>query len=243
MSEVPGGESGPEHRHMPRGLITTGAIITIVASVAGLLTTGVATFYSASVARAQLRQSQQAAEDKRREHAARVSYWVDVQTDGTKRLHLTNRSPDPIANATMLFDTEYPGLYDKRIPATEQVIFIVKVPSVPPCSDLVFTSNDMRYTTDENVTHPADGHPLPDLPGTDWQQFSTPPDYLTIHWVTYTDRDGAMWTRDGSGLLTQPTELEFTTEPGMTGAVLAVQPQSLKGCADDVGLTPPTTRG
>ncbi|MFB7239357.1 hypothetical protein ACFCXK_31835 [Streptomyces sp. NPDC056269] len=235
MTDVPGGEGSPEHRHLPRVLITTGAIITIVASVAGLLTTGVATFYSASVARAQLRQSQEAAEEKRREHAARVSYWVDVQTDGTPRLHLTNRSPDPIANATMLFDTNHPG----HESASGQVVFIVKVPSVPPCSDLVFTSNDMRFGADENVTHPADGHPLPDLPGADWRTFGTPPD-ITTQWVTYTDRDGSLWKRDGSGLLTQPTELEFTTEPGLPGAVLAVQPSSLKGCTDDAGLTPPT---
>lgn len=60
-------------------------------------------------ARTTISESQQAAEEKRREHAARVSYWVDVQTDGTPRLHLTNRSPDPIADAPMLFYTDQPG--------------------------------------------------------------------------------------------------------------------------------------
>ncbi|MFJ2060517.1 hypothetical protein ACIOMM_31910 [Streptomyces sp. NPDC087908] len=237
MADLSGGEGSPEHKHVPRVLIITGAVITILASVAGLLTTGVATFYSASIARAQLRQSQEAAEEKRREHAARVSYWVDVRADGTPRLHLTNRSPDPISNATMLFDTNHPGIVDEHRPATWQVIFIVKVPSVPPCSDLVFTSKEMRFGANESVTHPADGHPLPDPLGAQWRAYGAPPN-ITTRWVTYTDRDGTLWQRDGSGLLTQPTALDFTTEPGMPGAVQAVQPQSLKGCSGDGGLFP-----
>ncbi|MFI1726457.1 hypothetical protein [Streptomyces sp. NPDC020489] len=238
MTEVPSGDGGHEGRHLPRGLVATGAIITILASVAGLLTTGVATLYSARVASDQLKQSQEAANEKRREQAARVSYWVDVQPDGTPWLHLTNRSPDPIFNATMLFVADRGEPPDEDDPVLWTVVFVVKVPSVPPCSDLVFTSNDMRYGTDEDLSPPSDGHPLAKPPGADWLSFDKPPSILT-EWVVYTDREGVMWERRGTGLLTQPAELEFATQPGVPGVVLAVQPQPLKECADAAGLTRP----
>ncbi|MEU9108734.1 hypothetical protein AB0D54_31235 [Streptomyces xanthophaeus] len=206
-----------------------------MASIAGLLTTGVATLYSARVASDQLQQSQEAVDEKKREQAARVSYWVDVEPDGTPRLHLTNRSPDPISNTTMLFEAsrseDRPDRYD---PVQWTVVFVVKVPSVPPCSDLVFTSHDMRYSTDEHLARPADGHPLANPPGTDWLRFGKPP-VIRTEWVNYIDRDGVRWERSGTGLLTQPTELEFTTGRGVPGVVLAVQPQPLRGPNKGVG--------
>ncbi|MFD7917158.1 hypothetical protein ACFV30_41895 [Streptomyces sp. NPDC059752] len=194
-----------------------------MASVAGLLTTGVATLFSALVARDQLAQSQEVAAEKKREHAARVSYWVDVLPDGTPRLHLTNRSTDPISNAIMLFSTYLPDLPD--------VGFTVKVPSVQPCSDLVFTSKDMRYSTDENQFPPNDYHPFAGRPDAAWLSFDEPP-RIDTDWVAFTDRNGGTWERSGEGILTQRTELDFDQRPGLPGLVLAVQPQSLKACAD-----------
>ncbi|MFE6834996.1 hypothetical protein ACFVFI_09175 [Streptomyces sp. NPDC057705] len=55
-----GGEGHPTSR-----IVKVGVIVTIVASIAGLITTGVATLYSAWVADDQLKQSQQAAEEKK----------------------------------------------------------------------------------------------------------------------------------------------------------------------------------
>lgn len=202
-----------------------------MASVAGLLTTGVATLFSAMVARDQLAQTREVAAEKKREHAVRVSYWVDVQPDGTPRLHLTNRSTDPISNAVMLFSA--------YLPDDREVVFIVKVPSVQPCGDLVFTSKHMRYSTDKNLFPPNDYLPYAGQPGSSWLSFDKPP-RVSAMWVAFTDRNGAIWQRSGEGVLNQLTAGDFDSPPGLPGLVLTVQPQSLQACADADSRVRPT---
>ncbi|MBC2906211.1 hypothetical protein [Streptomyces cupreus] len=142
-------------------LVKAGTVITIVVSLLGLLLTGIGTLYGALVAQDQLEQSQEDAEAKRRAQAARVSYWADRQQDGTWRVHVMNRSPDPIANVGLGFEAHFvPGL-------RESVAFTVRVPSVPPCSDMVVEQEALRYidlprTNDELVfPQPLQGD-LPD---------------------------------------------------------------------------------
>lgn len=238
MTEAPEGGSGPQDRHLPRGLVRTGAVITIVASVAGLLTTGVATLYSARIANDQLKQSKEVAEEKRREQAARVSYGVDVQPDGTPRLHLTNRSPDPISDAAMVFEADYfADSADAAKFETSTAMFVVRVVSVPPCSDLVFTSKDMRYRKFGDGEHLVTPYPplADEPPGSFWESFDHPPRVRTES-VVYTDRNGQMWQRDNRGLLTEGPLPHAPRGKGADGAVMAVQPQPLKACADAAGL-------
>jgi hypothetical protein len=58
-----------------------------VASLGGLVTTGIGTIWSARVSADQLAQSREQAEEKQREQAARVSYRVDAGPKGESRFH------------------------------------------------------------------------------------------------------------------------------------------------------------
>ncbi|MFF8293555.1 hypothetical protein ACF068_30705 [Streptomyces sp. NPDC016309] len=144
MAETIGQEIGKEGQHSPLA-VKIGVIVTIIASIAGLITTGVATLFSAMVADDQLDQSRQVAEEKERAQADLISYWVDLQHDGKARLHMMNRSPDPISNVQMTFAVP---LLAEGNPHLEEILFALRMPSVPPCSDMIFTTGDMTYIVD-----------------------------------------------------------------------------------------------
>lgn len=193
MTEAAGHGGG--EGHSTSRIVKVGVIATIVASVAGLITTGVATFYSARVADDQLKQSRQAAEEKKQAQAARVSYWVDIEPGGMSRLHLMNRSPDPISNVAMTFVVPLERTVDNRWDI-EQASFSVRLPSVPPCSDMVFTTDNMKYYGNTGPRDPW-ATPFDKLPprATGWRDFrkSHPPIYVFV--ADFDDRDGVRWRR------------------------------------------------
>ncbi|MEV7445649.1 hypothetical protein AB0O22_31700 [Streptomyces sp. NPDC091204] len=231
MAEETGNRGGEETGHPQPALVKVGVIVTIVASIAGLLTTGVATLYGARVADNQLDQSEQVAEEKKRAQATRVSYWVDIQEGAKPRLHLMNRSLDPISNVQMGFIVLLSFEGDQR-----PISFAVKMPSVPPCSDMVFTLENMRYDEYHSRDHsPILGPPLDKLP-TDpgWLSFGKtegePQTYPPINEseVDFNDRDGVRWRR-ARGLLTRsPEELRLAGD--RWGVVKVVPPTPLKSC-------------
>ncbi|MFD4865300.1 hypothetical protein [Streptomyces sp. NPDC058412] len=227
MTEATGHEGGEGHP-TPR-IVKIGVIVTIVASIAGLITTGVATLYSARVADDQLKQSQQAADEKKQAQAARVSYWVDIQADGMSRLHLMNRSPDPISNVKMKFTVTISPI---NRPKTRQASFAVNLPSVPPCSDMMFTTDNMRFYVYTD-TDPRWSTPFEDLTDKVWlglgdERLPRPP--IKAIMADFNDRDGVRWRR-GNGLLSRDPK-DPDPEPGMFGVVSAVTPQPLKACGD-----------
>ncbi|MGW7052989.1 hypothetical protein [Streptomyces sp. NPDC054887] len=207
-------------------LVRAGMIVTIGASIAGLVFTGVATWYSAAVADDQLKQSREAEEEKERAQAALISYWVDLQHNGRSRLHLMNRSPDPISEVQMTFAVTLPS--DGR--DNPRVFFAVKMPSVPPCSDMLFTPDDMSYS--ENRLAAGDflvpqwvqsagdkfrkeWHPLP----------------IEAFLADFSDRDGVRWRRTG-GLLTREPGDPKAKRARLVGYVQAkaTSPKPLKSC-------------
>ncbi|MGW9032943.1 hypothetical protein ACWGQ5_55355 [Streptomyces sp. NPDC055722] len=131
-------------------LLTLGGAVTIVASLGGLVTTGIGTIWSARVSADQLAQSREQQEDKQREQAARVSMWVDEAVSAGRpgvlgvRVHLSNRSPDPVTLVKTSFwaDNDAPSDY----PDDAKVIFNLGLDSLPPCSDTVIEEKSMRYT-------------------------------------------------------------------------------------------------
>ncbi|MFD6115783.1 hypothetical protein ACFWG0_37655 [Streptomyces yangpuensis] len=224
-------------------------IVTIVASIAGLVTTGVATLFSARVANDQLKQSRQAAEEKRQAQAARFSYWVDTQQDGKQRLHLMNRSPDPFSD---IFLSIRVYLDLKEIPLVPErwASFSVYMPGFPPCSEMVLTSNNMRYRNDRSV---KDGDKLTkdkewlywktrrtawnpqydDLPTRGgWRDLTKIDHEIDAYSVKFTDRDGVQWRRT-SGHLTRILPMpERPDDHLLWGVVQAVPSQPLKSCGN-----------
>lgn len=76
-----------------------GAVIGALAAIGGLIFTAVATYYSAAVSSDQLQQSREDAEREERAQASRVSFWFATEASG-RRLHVMNRSPDPVTEVT-----------------------------------------------------------------------------------------------------------------------------------------------
>ncbi|MFD5622040.1 hypothetical protein [Streptomyces yangpuensis] len=227
MTHTTGREGGEEHPLSPTAKF--GVIVTVVASIAGLVTTGVATLFSALVAHDQLDQSDRVAEEKRRAQAARVSYWVDLQSDGTPRLHLMNRSPDPISEVNMFFSVE---LADPPPDWSGRISFPVTMQSMPPCSDMTLTLNDMKYKVRGGKEDAQWFFPGEDPPSENgWLDFAGKRALIFPGFVDFGDRDGVTWRRAG-GLLTR-------TPPGAHPKVRSwgvVRPASLlplKSCADE----------
>ncbi|MGW0314041.1 hypothetical protein [Streptomyces flavidovirens] len=204
-----------------------GVIVTIVASIGGLITTGVGTLYGAWVAEDQLDQSREVAEEKERAQAALISYWVDLQHDGGSRLHLMNRSPDPISNVQMTFAVTLPSA---GRPDHPRVFFAVTMPSVPPCSDMLFTPDDMTYMENEQVAGDFD---VPQWDKDAGYRFRKEWKPLPIEafLADFSDRDGVRWRREG-GLLTREPGDPKAKRARLVGYVQAkaASSQPLKSC-------------
>ncbi|WP_328792768.1 hypothetical protein [Streptomyces sp. NBC_00273] len=227
MTQTTGQEGGEEKERPPSRTVKLGVVVTIVASIVGLITTGVATLFSALVAHDQLDQSQQVAEERQRAQAARVSYWGDLQPDGTPRLHLMNRSPDPISNVHMFFAVEVTDTAGRHL-----VSFTVVMQGLPPCSDLTFTLNDMRYKISKESKPAEWSSPSGDLPADEWLNFTGTKNPLIVTGaVEFADRDGVDWQRLGGRLTRDAPPVSPTVESW--GVVHAVAPRPLKGCAED----------
>ncbi|MFE6834995.1 hypothetical protein ACFVFI_09170 [Streptomyces sp. NPDC057705] len=107
--------------------------------------------------------------------------------------------------------------------------FAVMLPSVPPCSDMVFTTDNMKYKTD--VTTAAWSTPWYDLPNSKgWWGFKKRHPQIRVFVADFNDRDGVRWRRTQGLLSRNPKEPD--PKPGMWGVVSAVSPQPLKSCGD-----------
>ncbi|MFE5523518.1 hypothetical protein ACFQ9Q_38250 [Streptomyces virginiae] len=225
MTETTGGEEGGEKSRPHPRLVTVGVVVTIVASVAGLLTTGVATLFGALVAQDQLEQSRDLDEEKLRAQAARVSYWMDQQ-DGVSRVHLTNRSPDPISDVRLHFE-----LAPNAEGHGQPVWFNVAMPSVPPCSDTAFTAGDMGFSAEDGEEEQSGfSYPLDRKLQKSYEKVSEEVFSIWMLGADFRDRDGVRWRRDQGLLVRDPKDSK--PEHGVTGYVFEVPPQQLKSCGE-----------
>lgn len=177
------------------------------------------------MAESQLDQSKEIAEEKKRAQAARVSYWVDVQRDGGTRLHLMNRSPDPIANVQMTFAVILPP---SGYPDPERALFAVWMPSVPPCSDLIYTTGDMTFSDGDldrgEFIAPQSVQVAGEKFRKEWHPLA-----IEEFLADFSDRDGVRWRR-AHGLLTRDPGKPEVKRGKYVGYVKAVSPQSLQSC-------------
>ncbi|MFB7443092.1 hypothetical protein ACFC01_33135 [Streptomyces mirabilis] len=177
-------------------------------SVLGLLISAIATLWQVRVSDDQLQQSKEAAEQKARAQAYRVSLWVDQQRDGENRIHVTNRSPDPVSYVSMEFG--YTSVWD---PNKAQTVWNIDLPSLPPCSDTVIVQSQLWHrdrgtSADSPWQHVLDAKPR----GAGWKPFRKD---VTAGHLMFLDRNGEMWVH-GLTLVDENDDhsLWWTGEPG-----------------------------
>ncbi|MFC8350029.1 hypothetical protein [Streptomyces sp. NPDC057280] len=107
----------------------------MVIGIATLAFTGWATFVQAQVAADQLDQSKEAAEEQARSQATRTAAWLDQGPDGAPRIHVANRSPDPVSQVLAVFSVEdsHTSQGGRLVLGSGGVAF----ESVGPCTELV----------------------------------------------------------------------------------------------------------
>lgn len=201
-------------------LLTLGAIVTIVASIGGLAATGYGTIWSARVSADQLAQSREQGDDRKRAQAARVSYWVDQAPNTERRLHLMNRSPDPVANVWIFFHS--------WTPSSIAVQFIVRRDSLPPCSETLIEGSALEY-----LPAPERWSGKPGRKDPEWVQFEEAP-AITPTALYFTDRDGREWRRRfGTLTLGESSEREHVFR-GLDGRITKVPlVKPVIACGDD----------
>lgn len=172
--------------------------------------TGVATYYGALVSRDQLEQSRDEIQREARDQASRVSYWTEFRhgTDKpVKRLHVMNRSPDPVTEVQSLLWTR-PN--DGRT--------VLELPTLAPCSETII---DVTLWTDDSDQDAGLGR----IPG------SRP----AARFLVFRDRDGVRWKRDEAGLSRVTDRLPLTSGPDTHAVMLGTDGTQVKrapSCGD-----------
>ncbi|MEV5171205.1 hypothetical protein AB0L10_08960 [Streptomyces flaveolus] len=144
-----------------------------VAAIGGLFLTAIATYYSAAVSQSQLEQAREDADRNSRRQAARVTWWWQGGA-GEGRLHVMNRSPDPVT--AVGFHTVF---FQTRLRNPRAVRFLVH--ALPPCAEIVLHEGDLEKAAARVVPVRPD-----DRPG--------------IVFMYFTDGNGSSWVRDANGL-------------------------------------------
>ncbi len=229
------GEADAEVRTGRLNLLTIGAVVTIAATIGSLVTTGIGTLWSARVAADQLAQSREQDEDRKqadleklRAQASRISVWADRTPDGKSRIHLMNRSPDPVNQVFVAFAMEQVG------DAPGLVSFAVRLDSLPPCSDSLIEQKTLRWST-KLTTREKHAWELPGFLGDGWASqghFGVP----RIEGIAFSDRDGIGWLRQHGRLSSGSRVPLERVRQGVEGR-LASEPvvQSVESCGDGAG--------
>ncbi|MGW4759525.1 hypothetical protein [Streptomyces chartreusis] len=156
-----------------------------MAGIGSLLFTAIATYYAAAVSKDQLDQSREDASREERDQAARVAAWVETDRVGTMRVHLMNRSLDPVSAVALSFWVSFPDeLSSSR---WVYVLYSQPVVSVGPCTELVFDQASMEYVSWVDGLRSQTKVPSRDL-------------HADVIRVEFMDRTGANWVRDRKGL-------------------------------------------
>lgn len=101
-------------------------VTAVVAGLAGILLTAVSTLFGVLVSEGELEQSREDAAREVRAQAVRVSYWTEYRTDVDGRLHVMNRSPDPVTDVNLLLEhTPAGGLH------------VLRIPALAPCTEVI----------------------------------------------------------------------------------------------------------
>ncbi|MDX3065814.1 MULTISPECIES: hypothetical protein [Streptomyces] len=131
----------------------------------------------------QLEQSREDAERRSRDQAMRVTYWVDGGMGEPTRLHLMNRSLDPVSGVYLRFRAQDDSgllldLRDEGNSGSNSIVsFFLFMETVSPCTEITIDAESLRYGN-KRKKFPRPGQVL-----------------LSGHKVRFWDRDGAVWER------------------------------------------------
>ncbi|WP_133169118.1 hypothetical protein [Streptomyces sp. DH-12] len=175
-----------------------GTVAAVLVGAGTLLFTGIATLFQAMVADDQLEQSRRTSEQQEREQAALVSYWT---SDRESALHIMNRSLDPVHDVELAFAALTKQDATQQ-PPRGRVTFVVKLGSLPPCSEVVISEQTVGLRWQSAVPRQLRAqHPVrPGLPRGDWRKLNRL-QRLELLDMDFVDRDGAGWSRDGDSQL------------------------------------------
>lgn len=175
-----------------------GTVAAVLVGAGTLLFTGIATLFQARVAEDQLEQSRRTSEQQEREQAALVSHWT---SDRESTLHIMNRSLDPVHEVELAF-AALTKQDARQQPPRGRVTFVVKLGSLPPCSEVVISEQTVGLRWHPAVPRHLRGQdPVrPGLPRGDWRRLNRL-QRLELLKMDFVDRDGAGWSRDGDSQL------------------------------------------
>ncbi|MFD8391015.1 hypothetical protein ACFV2N_17895 [Streptomyces sp. NPDC059680] len=156
--------------------------------------TGVATYFSAEVARDQLQQSKEAAERAKRSQARLISIWAENDENDDIIIHVLNRSRDAISDTEVRFLVK--GSVGKEAVRTA---FDISAQTMPPCSQLTLTSRALWAST-RNYPARVQKYVIDDMSWYNSHGYGRLA-YDSVADITavFYDRDGLLWTR-GEGL-------------------------------------------
>ncbi|WP_143659366.1 hypothetical protein [Streptomyces sp. M1013] len=121
------------------------------------------TYWSAQVAEDQLEQSKEQDEDKAKDQASKVTYWLeDHESDNQKqlgasrnRLVIVNRSLDPVKQVGFLYRA-YEGEMRGSVPIFRPAAAGGSwIPTIPPCSKITVESTSLLNEDGSPVSHVA----------------------------------------------------------------------------------------
>ncbi|GLP72068.1 hypothetical protein TUSST3_86860 [Streptomyces sp. TUS-ST3] len=205
--------------------------VTVVGGLVSVLVGAAVAVWTVLAAQDQLDQSKKADAQEARAQASRISTWTMQEKGGKWRVHVMNRSPDPIGNVYLTFQVLPAGM--------PQVAWAVMLTSVPPCSDMTFRQDQLGYDEDRRAMDSAPegitmfstfSTPVPDKPSDKgWQSLTDMDPWLLSGAVGFTDRDGVPWMR-ANGRLIQ-TGAPLPNLPGIQGDVVGLPAvRAMDGC-------------
>ncbi|MEU0382245.1 hypothetical protein ABZ093_33890 [Streptomyces cyaneofuscatus] len=181
-----------------------------IAAIGSLAFTGVATYYGAVIARQQLDQSKEESEQKAQDQASKVTFWEENSDWAEKNgaLHMVNRSPDPVTEASVYFRITYKG---------KDHLLLLPAYSLPPCTEMVFPMEKQkvklggRWATLSDMTH--------------WD----------VPWMFFADSSGKSWARGLTRLAWVDEEgvealTRATTKQDTPMVVTEPQPKRVEPC-------------
>ncbi|WCH94583.1 hypothetical protein POD33_21570 [Streptomyces moderatus] len=155
----------------------TGTALAAIAAIGGLWAQAVASYWSQQTAKDQLNQSNEDGDREKRDHASKITYWVEAERVATAvgypvaKIHVLNRSPDPVSIAQLIVRAKG-GLW------------VLHIPYLRPCSDVVYSADQMELA-------PFSGEPERfNLSDVDWE----------VQAVYFVDRSGKRWLRKPTAL-------------------------------------------
>jgi hypothetical protein len=175
-----------------------GTVAAVIVGVGTLLFTGIATLFQARVTEDQLEQSRRTSEEQKREQAALVAHWT---SDQESTLHIMNRSLDPVHEVEVAF-AALTKQDARQQPPRGRVTFVVKLGSLPPCSEVIISEQTVGLRWQPAVPRHVRGQDAvrPGLPRGDWRKLNRL-QRLELLEMDFVDRDGADWSRDGDSQL------------------------------------------